>query len=67
MSDPEKKPGRTIYSSEDSPLVEFDGPGENIRRPRSPNNPRHWPPGSEPPPEPQLPADQPPPDDARSQ
>ena len=61
MSEPQKEPGRTIFSSEDSPIVEFDGPGDTTRRPRRPNSPRHWPPGSEPPQEPPPPADQPPP------
>ena len=66
MSEPEKMPAGTTFSSEDSLVVVFEGPGENIRRPRSPNNPRDWPP-RQPPQEPPPPADQPPPDDAHSQ
>ncbi len=44
MSEPRKDDGKTIFSSEDSFVVVFDGPGENIRRPRRPNNPVEWPP-----------------------
>jgi hypothetical protein len=44
MSEPKKADGDTIFSSDDSLVVVFDGPGENIRRPRRPNNPPEWPP-----------------------
>jgi hypothetical protein len=43
MSEPNNG-GDTIFSSEDLFVVVFDGPGENIRRPRRPNNPVDWPP-----------------------
>jgi hypothetical protein len=60
MSQSQKNPSETTFSSENSLLVIFEGPGDNTRRPRRPNNPRDWP-GSEPPQKPQPPADQPPP------
>ena len=65
MSEPEKKRKGTIFTSEGSPVFEFDGPGDNTRRPRRPNNPREWPPPPKPssgeqPPESKPPADQPP-------
>jgi hypothetical protein len=62
MSEPRENPDETIFSSEDSLLVEFEGPGDTTRRPRRPNIPRDWPPPG-PPQEPQPPTDQPPPPD----
>ncbi len=44
MSEPSKDGGDTIFTSEDTFVVVFEGPGENIRRPRQPNNPIEWPP-----------------------
>jgi hypothetical protein len=44
MSEPGKNGGDATFTSEDSLVVVFDGPGENIRRPRRPNNPIEWPP-----------------------
>jgi hypothetical protein len=66
MSEPQKKPNQTTFSSEDVSVVVFEGPGDNTPRPRRPNLPRDWPPGG-PPQEPQPPADQPPPPDASTQ
>jgi hypothetical protein len=63
MSEPQKNPVGLTFSSENSLLVIFEGPGDNTRRPRRPNNPRDWPNGG-PPQGPSPPADQPPPPDA---
>jgi hypothetical protein len=60
MSEPKKDPGEVTFSSEDSLIYVFDGPGDTTRRPRRPNNPREWPPPPKPLQEPQLPTDQPP-------
>jgi hypothetical protein len=60
MSEPQKNPSETTFSSEDSLVVVFEGPGDTTRRPRRPNNPREWPP-REPSREQQPPADPPPP------
>lgn len=54
MSEPQKKPTETHFTSEDSPLVIIDGPGDTTRRPLRPNIPRDWPPRQPP----QPPADQ---------
>jgi hypothetical protein len=66
MSEPRKNPKGPIFTSEDTLVVEFEGPGDKTRRPRRPNNPRNWP-GQEPPQEPQPPADQPPTPDGDGQ
>ncbi len=44
MSEPKKNKGEITFTSEDSPLFIFDGPGDTTRRPRRANNPREWPP-----------------------
>jgi hypothetical protein len=62
MNEPQQNSSEIVFSSEDSLVVVFEGPGDNTRRPRRPNNPRDWPNGG-PPQEPPPPADQPPPPD----
>jgi hypothetical protein len=57
MSEPQKHPSDVTFSSEDSLVVVFEGPGDSTRRPRRPNNPRNWPSG-EPTQEHQPPGDQ---------
>lgn len=37
MSEPKKNPKGPIFTSEDTLVVEFEGPGDNTRRPRRPN------------------------------
>jgi hypothetical protein len=43
MSESQKNPGEVTFSSDDSLIVVFEGPGDSTRRPRRPNNPRDWP------------------------
>jgi hypothetical protein len=57
MSETPKGPGDVTFSSDDSLVVVFEGPGDSTRRPRRPNNPRDWP-RRAPPQEPQSPGDQ---------
>jgi hypothetical protein len=61
MSQPQKNGGNVVFTSEDTIVVVFDGPGDTTRRPRRPNNPREWPP-QKPTPKPPPDNDQPPPD-----
>jgi hypothetical protein len=64
MSEPLKNPGDVTFSSDDSVVVVFEGPGDTTRRPRRRNNPRDWP-CPERTQEPPTPGDQsPPPSDA---
>lgn len=43
MNKPEKNDSEVPFTSTDAVIVVFDGPGDNSRRPRRPNNPREWP------------------------
>ncbi len=60
MSKPNKKPSTVTFSSDNTLVVVFEGPGDTTRRPRRPNIPR-TPPPEPPAQEPQAPTDQPPP------
>jgi hypothetical protein len=50
MSSPQPEPrpegGDVTTSSDDTPLVVIEGPGDTTRRPRRPNNPRQACPGA---------------------
>jgi hypothetical protein len=56
MSEPQKGPNTVHFSSDNSLVVVFEGPGDNTRRPLRPNILRTPP---EPAKEPQPPTDQP--------
>jgi hypothetical protein len=43
MKEPEKDQSDVIFTSDESLVVVFEGPGDSTRRPRRPNNPREWP------------------------
>ncbi len=55
MSEPQNS-GDIIFTSDNTIVVVFDGPGNTTRRPRRPNIPRDWPP-PEPPKNPESPDD----------
>lgn len=56
MSEPETSPREPVFTSEDTLVVVFEGPGDNTRRPRRPNIPRDSAPREPHPPEDQPPA-----------